>query len=120
MEPDSQRVLTIDSRPVPIKTWHALPSDGRLTEGVFTIDIIINWLATLMIIWRLWRVGHRTAWIGERRTNKYLSIILALVKSGMLFSLAIGSYAILWYLELVRDFAYLETTSSLANLTPVA
>lgn len=70
---------------------------------MLTVDIIINWLATLMIIWRLWRVGHRTIAITENRTNKYFGIILALVEGGALFSVTIGFYAALWYASLVSS-----------------
>lgn len=70
---------------------------------MLTIDIIINWLGTLMIILRLWHVGHRTIAITEHRHNKYLAIILALVEGGTLFSVTIGFYAALWYADLVSE-----------------
>lgn len=73
------------------------------TKAMLTIDIILNWLVTILIIWRIWRVANRARAISSHQRNRYLSVILALVESGMLFSLTIGVYAVLWYINLVSD-----------------
>lgn len=76
----------------------------RCFEALYTIDIIVNWFVTLMIIWKLWRVGHRAMAITDRGTNRYLSIILALIESGMLYSVVGGLYNILFFLQMVSRF----------------
>lgn len=64
----------------------------------------ITWLATLMIIWKLWQVGAKTMRMTDRRENKYLTIIFALVESGMLISVVMGVFAGLWFASLVSTF----------------
>lgn len=74
----------------------------RCTEAMLTIDLILTWLVTLMIIWKLWHVGRRVMPSTDRKENRYLAIILALVESGMLYSVVVGAFVIIWYCALVR------------------
>lgn len=71
------------------------------TEAMLLFDVVINWLVTLLIIWKLYRVGHRAMNLTGQRSNKYLRIILSLVESGILLSVTIGVYAALWIAGLV-------------------
>lgn len=85
-------------RPV---SYAASISYNRCTEAMLTINFVNNWLVTLMICWKLWRVGRRAIAISDRRNNRYLAIILALVESGVLYTVGLGVYVSLWYAEVV-------------------
>lgn len=74
----------------------------KSTEAVLLFHLVIAWVATFMIIWKLYHVGHRAMGLTGSRNNKYLRIILALVESGMLFSVVMGVYVALWFAGMVR------------------
>lgn len=63
----------------------------KWAEAMILAGLGINWLVTFLIVGKLYWVGHRVAAIsGERSTNKYRSIILALIESGLLLSMTLG------------------------------
>lgn len=71
--------------------WYAF---FNVTEAAIIIDLIINWTVTILIVGRLYWVGHRS---GGMHANKYMRVILAFVESGFLLSvnmvLYLGFYA---------------------------
>lgn len=79
----------------------------KSTEAMLMFDLIITWLVTSMIIWKLYRVGHRAMNLTGRKSNKYLRIITALVESGMLYSVVLGVFVGLWFGSMVRTLVTL-------------
>jgi len=61
-------------------------------ETMLTLDVVMTWLTTLLIIYKLYRVGHRAMAMTANQTNKYLRIILALIESGALLSVVLGIF----------------------------
>lgn len=88
--------------------WTILEADRYIqwTQAMFTLDLAISWLVTLMIIWRLYRVGYRAMAIAGRKSNRYLNIILALVESGMFSSVVMGVFVALIYAQMVSRILY--------------
>lgn len=78
----------------------------RWTRGVLSSDLVITWLATLMIIWKLYRVGQRSMQMTDRKSNKYINIILALVESGILYSVVLGVFVALSFASLVSKVVF--------------
>lgn len=76
----------------------------QCTEAVLIIDVIVNGVATLMIVWKLWRVGMRSASMTMGNANPYKRIIVALVESGSLYTVVMTAYLTIWFLQLVRAY----------------
>lgn len=76
---------------------HATPEQilskySAWTIALITTELVANWLVTLLIIWKLWRVGNKVEEADTRTKNMYMHVIIALVESGMLFSITIGAF----------------------------
>lgn len=72
--------------------------------AMFTTDVVLNWIVTTLISWKLYRVGQQAARItGNGGSNRYTKIILALVESGAILSIWMGLYAGLMLSRNVSD-----------------
>lgn len=61
----------------------------NVTQAAIIIDLIINWSVTILIVARLYWVGHRS---GGMHANKYMRVILAFVESGFIVSVTLVLY----------------------------
>lgn len=74
----------------------------RWAIALLATDLAINWIVTLMIIGRLWWIGHCAAVaspIGGRRPNRFATVILAFVESGSILSITLAFYIGFWISE---------------------
>lgn len=85
---------------VRLSTDNEVEQSYYVYEALLTVDLVLNALATGLMIWKLWRAGNRFGSLSaERRRNPYMSIIVAVIESGTLYTVVIGVYTTLWYLE---------------------
>lgn len=66
---------------------------NRWAEATILVELGQLWVVTFLVIGKLYWVGHRVAALTSAgQGNKYRSIIMALVESGILLSVVLGIY----------------------------
>ncbi|KAG8983882.1 hypothetical protein FRB94_010461 [Tulasnella sp. JGI-2019a] len=69
----------------------------QLFLGGFILFLCMNWFCTGMIIGRLWCVGRKLVEVeGGSAIKGYGRIVRALIESGFLYSVAMGTYLTFW------------------------
>ena len=66
-------------------------------EALMGLEVGAVWTVTLLIIWKLYWVGHRVARMGaDGKSNKYTRIIFVLVQSGLIFTITLAVQLGFW------------------------
>lgn len=86
---------------------HLTPHESRLygysIDLSLTVDLAVNVLVTLMIVFKLWRVGRRSLPMTAAGGSKhpYRAIIVALIESGLIHTVVMTVYVAIRYLDSV-------------------